>query len=285
MANRFVVRYGVMRHVGEYQSRGSDEFRRGSQVMVRSNRGTEWGEILCEATPRTAEYLGKSDVVGKILRLATPEDERMRDEVHQAEQTIFADSKRLISESGLPMQVVDVEKVFGGERIVIYYLSESRVDFRELVKTLTKHFGSRVEMRQLGIRDEAKLLADYGDCGKPVCCNTHLQEMPPVSMKMVKAQKATLDPTKISGRCGRLKCCLRYEYETYESYRKELPKVGKWVVTKQGKGRVLSQEILAQKLLISYEDNRRVMIDAKDVLTVVSAGGPSTDVASDTTAS
>ena len=117
---------------------------------------------------------------------------------------------------GLKMQLVDVEHLFGGERIVIYYLAESRVDFRELVRVLAGEFQTRIEMRQIGVRDEAKLLADYGDCGCPVCCNTHLAEMPPVSMRMAKLQKATLDPTKISGRCGRLKCCLRYEYESYE---------------------------------------------------------------------
>jgi cell fate regulator YaaT (PSP1 superfamily) len=167
------------------------------------------------------------------------------------------------------MQLIDAEHLFGGERLVFYYLSEARVDFRELVKSLAGDFNTRIEMRQIGIRDEAKLLADYGDCGKPVCCNTHLQEMPPVSMKMAKVQKATLDPTKISGRCGRLKCCLRYEYDTYAEYQRELPKVGKTVVTRQGQGRVLSQEILAQKLLVAFADNRRVLIDAADVITVV----------------
>ncbi len=167
------------------------------------------------------------------------------------------------------MQLVDVEHLFGGERVIFYYLAENRVDFRELVKVLAGEFQTRIEMRQIGVRDEAKLLADYGDCGKPVCCNTHLAEMPPVSMKMAKLQKATLDPTKISGRCGRLKCCLRYEYDTYDEYQRELPAVGKTVVTKQGQGRVLAQEILARKILVSYEDNRRVLIDAQDVLTVV----------------
>jgi len=124
--------------------------------------------------------------------------------------------RRQIERLGLPMQLVDAEHVFGGERIVFYYLAESRVDFRELVRLLAGEFQTRIEMRQIGVRDEAKLLADYGDCGCPVCCNTHLVQMPPVSMRMAKLQKATLDPTKISGRCGRLKCCLRYEYETYE---------------------------------------------------------------------
>ncbi len=121
-----------------------------------------------------------------------------------------------IERLGLKMQLVDAEHVFGGERVIIYYLAENRVDFRELVRLLAGEFQTRIEMRQIGVRDEAKLLADFGDCGGPVCCNTHLVQMPPVSMRMAKLQKATLDPTKISGRCGRLKCCLRYEYETYE---------------------------------------------------------------------
>jgi cell fate regulator YaaT (PSP1 superfamily) len=155
----------------------------------------------------------------------------------------------------------------------VYYLSEVRVDFRELVRLLAGEFQTRIEMRQIGVRDEAKLLADYGDCGKPVCCNTHLSEMPPVSMKMAKIQKATLDPTKISGRCGRLKCCLRYEYDTYEALQKELPPIGSDVVTSRGRARVLAQEILAAQLLVETEDRRRVLIEASDVLTVLKRGG------------
>jgi cell fate regulator YaaT (PSP1 superfamily) len=129
-------------------------------------------------------------------------------------------------------------------------------------------------MRQIGVRDEAKLLADYGDCGKPVCCNTHLSEMPPVSMKMAKIQKATLDPTKISGRCGRLKCCLRYEYDTYEALQQDLPPIGSDVVTGRGRSRVLAHEILAGQLLVETEDHRRILIPASEVLTVIKRGGP-----------
>jgi cell fate regulator YaaT (PSP1 superfamily) len=152
---------------------------------------------------------------------------------------------------------------------VIYYLAEGRVDFRELVKTLANEFQTRIEMRQIGVRDEAKLLADYGDCGKVVCCNTHLSEMPPVSMKMAKLQRATLDPSKISGRCGRLKCCLRYEYDTYQDLQRELPPVGADIITNSGRARVLAQEILAGQILIETEDMRRIVIDAADVLTVL----------------
>ena len=120
-------------------------------------------------------------------------------------------------------------------------------------------------MRQIGVRDEAKLLADYGDCGKPVCCNTHLSRMPPVSMKMAKLQKTTLDPAKISGRCGRLKCCLRYEYDTYRSLKEDLPAVGSRVVTARGEGRVVAHEILAQKLVLELDDHRRIIVGNDDV--------------------
>jgi cell fate regulator YaaT (PSP1 superfamily) len=140
------------------------------------------------------------------------------------------------------------------------------------VKALAKALKVRIEMRQIGIRDEAKLLADYGDCGQPVCCNTHLREMPPVSMKMAKLQKATLDPNKISGRCGRLKCCLRYEYDTYEAHRKELPPVGATVVTKQGTGKVIGQELLAKKLMVVYDGQRQMLTDVRDVVTVIKGG-------------
>ena len=124
------------------------------------------------------------------------------------------------------MELVDVEHLFGGEHIVFYFLAEKRVDFRELVKDLARQYQTRIEMRQIGVRDEAKLLADYGDCGKPVCCNTHMSVMPPVSMRMAKLQKSTLDPTKISGRCGRLKCCLRFEQDVYKEFQEALPAVG-----------------------------------------------------------
>ncbi|WP_373652577.1 stage 0 sporulation family protein [Schlesneria sp. DSM 10557] len=266
----YVVRYGVTRILGEFTARGFAPIPRGTAVIVRSDRGHEWGTVLSTATEQTRTYLGSSDAHGRIVRLASPEDEAERDQKIQAEKDAFAGCLELINERNMQMQLVDAELVIGGERLIFYYVSEQRVDFRDLVKGLAKRFHVRIEMRQIGIRDEAKLLADYGDCGQPVCCNTFLREMPPVSMKMAKLQKATLDPSKISGRCGRLKCCLRYEYDTYEEHRKELPPVGATVITKQGTGRVIGVELLAQKLVIQYEGQRQIISDAKDVLTVVS---------------
>ena len=266
----YVIRYGVTRILGEFTARGFGSLARGTAVIVRSERGHEWGTVLSTATEQTRTYLGTADAHGRIIRIATPEDEAERDRSILAEKEAFAGCLELIQERNMQMQLVDAEQVIGGERLIFYYVSEQRVDFRDLVKGLAKRFHVRIEMRQIGIRDEAKLLADYGDCGQPVCCNTFLREMPPVSMKMAKLQKATLDPTKISGRCGRLKCCLRYEYDTYEEHRKEMPPIGATVVTKQGTGKVIGQELLAQKLVILYEGQRQVMTDAKDVLTVVS---------------
>ena len=164
------------------------------------------------------------------------------------------------------MELVDVEHLFGGERIVFYFLAEKRVDFRDLVKDLAREYQTRIEMRQIGVRDEAKLLADYGDCGKPVCCNTHMTVMPPVSMRMAKLQKSTLDPSKISGRCGRLKCCLRFEQDVYEEFQEALPPVGARVVTPKGQGRVLAQEVLARKVLVEFEDGRRIPVPAAEIL-------------------
>jgi len=267
---RYVVRYGSMRHLGEFSGRRNQPLRRGDDVIVRSDRGVEFGRVLCDANDKTNSYLGDRVRTGRILREASDEDRRSLDELSDRERTYFASGGEMIAERKLQMQLVDVEQVFGGERIVFYYLAEKRVDFRELVKQMAREFNTRIEMRQIGVRDEARLLADYGDCGKPVCCNTHLKEMPPVSMKMAKLQKATLDPNKISGRCGRLKCCLRYEYDTYEAHRKELPSVGTTVITKEGSGRVIAQELLVRKLLVSFEGGRRMMIDESAIVTVVS---------------
>jgi cell fate regulator YaaT (PSP1 superfamily) len=256
-----------MRFLGAYAGLPGQDHPRGQQVVVRSDRGTEVGDILCPASERTARYL-PNPVQGEILRLATAEDGEQQAQLAGERKSAFVTCQELVAKRRLQMDLVDVEIIHGRERIVFYYLAEKRVDFRELVKDLARALRTRIEMRQIGVRDEAKLLADYGDCGKPVCCNTHLTRMPPVSMKMAKLQKSTLDPAKISGRCGRLKCCLRYEYETYRALEDELPAVGSIIATTKGRGRVMAHEILARKLLVEFEDRRRIIVGFDDVLTV-----------------
>jgi cell fate regulator YaaT (PSP1 superfamily) len=265
---RYIVRHGVMRNLGVFTPRGRDTFARGEQVIARTSRGLESGEILCEASDEVVASI-KDAKQGQIVRKVTGDDVRDLRKMFEQERREYEICQREIKQLALDMKLVDVEHLYGGERVVIYYLAEDRIDFRELVKSLATEFQTRIEMRQIGVRDEAKLLADYGDCGKPVCCNTHLSEMPPVSMKMAKLQRATLDPSKISGRCGRLKCCLRYEYDTYQDLQRELPPVGADIITNKGRARVLAQEILAGQVLVETEDMRRIVIDAADVLTVL----------------
>jgi len=275
MSSRYIIRYGATRTVAEFTVHDGQLHPRSAQVVVRSERGMEWGEILCPSSESTRKAMGNRDSRGRVIRKASDDDFRHHDDVRRRERVEFDGCNELITEHKLQMKLVDVEHLFGGERIIFYYLAEQRVDFRELVKALAQRYKTRIEMRQIGVRDEAKLLADYGDCGKPVCCNTHLRSMPPVSMKMAKLQKATLDPNKISGRCGRLKCCLRYEYDTYEQYRRELPRVGSTVVTRNGQGRVLGQDILSKKVVVSFEDRRTAIVDLSDIVTVISKGSGS----------
>jgi cell fate regulator YaaT (PSP1 superfamily) len=268
---RYVVRHGVMRNLGVFSTRQGEIYARGMQVIARTQRGMEAGEVLCEATDHVVAQMVEPKN-GQILREQNDEDVRELRRLFEQEQREHEACMARIAELSLSMQLVDVERLYGGERVIVYYLSEDRVDFRQLVKNLAKDFQTRIEMKQIGVRDEAKLLADYGDCGKVVCCNTHLSEMPPVSMRMAKLQKATLDPSKISGRCGRLKCCLRYEYDTYQELQKDLPPVGSEIITSHGRARVLAQEILAGQLLIETEDMRRIAIQAADVMTVIARG-------------
>jgi len=241
-----------MRSIGVMTSRNDEQYRRGNEVVVRSDRGVEVGQVLCEANDDALTHLDQPPT-GSIVRLVSSDDANNINAIDGDRFSKIEICKQEISKLKLDMKLIDVETLLGGERIVVFYIADDRVDFRQLVKVLAGEFKTRIEMRQVGVRDEAKLLADYGDCGKPVCCNNHLVTMPPVSMKMAKLQKATLDPTKISGRCGRLKCCLRYEFDTYAN----------------GRAKVLNQQIIAEQLLIEMEDHRRMVIDASEVLSVI----------------
>ena len=262
----YIVRHGAVRFLGEFTALNNQRYLRGTDVVVRSDRGQEVGQILCPANPQAMAMLSEP-TKGQILRPMTVEDKQRIQSIQDRQKQEFDTASRLIGDRKLQMALVDVEHLFGGERIVFYFLAEKRVDFRELVKDLARDFQTRIELRQIGVRDEAKLKADYGDCGKPVCCNTHMSVMPPVSMRMAKLQKSTLDPSKISGRCGRLKCCLRFEQDVYEDFQKQLPPVGSRVVTRKGQGKVLAQEILARRLLIEFEDGRRLPVTQDEVLT------------------
>ncbi|MCS7306472.1 MAG: signal peptidase [Thermoguttaceae bacterium] len=277
---KYIVRFGAMRLLGLFSGPENTQFTRGDKVIVCTERGLEVGQVLREADQTIEEQLASAPQ-GQILRLMTSEDANELRRIQAHEQQEMQICQRYVDQLGLQMKLVDVEHLFGGERIIVYYLADGRVDFRELVRLLAAEFKTRIEMRQIGVRDEAKLLADYGDCGQPVCCNTHLVTMPPVSMKMAKLQKSTLDPTKISGRCGRLKCCLRYEYPTYAEIVQQLPSIGAQVRTPSGTGRVIGQEILARRVLVQTEDGYQRYFTPEEITVV--AEGPSTESSEETT--
>ena len=270
---QYVVRFGSLRTLGVMNSRQS--YRYGDEVVARTNRGTEIGTVLCEATPVAFEAM-EEPTKGRIIRRISKDDRSQRERMESGGAKDMAVCQRCVDALKLSMELVDTERLLGGERFIVYFLADGRIDFRQLVRDLAKEFQTRIEMRQIGVRDEAKLLADYGDCGQPICCANFLSKMPPVSMKMAKLQKATLDPSKISGRCGRLKCCLRYEYDTYEAIAKELPSPGSHVLTREGNVKVVAQDLLAGQLTVKTEDNRRIIISSEDVLQVVSEQQAST---------
>lgn len=251
-----------MRIVGIFTAPAKSEYKHNEYVIARTERGMETAQVLSLMRPeyqKTMEELAKLNKLGtpphgKIVRPINEEDLKELDRIHDLEIQEFEKTQVFIRQKQLDMHLVDIEHIFGGERIVVYYLADGRIDFRELVKILAAEFQTRIEMRQIGVRDEAKLLADFGDCGKEVCCNSFLTIMPSVSMKMAKMQKATLDPSKISGRCGRLKCCLRYEFDTYEEMQGKMPSLGTFVSTPDGDGKVVGHEFLAEKVQVEMSD-------------------------------
>lgn len=275
------VRYGRLNIIGEFSYPPHLQLTCGAKLVIQTDRGIEIGQQVlltctgCDyaASPEQVKsYVQASgeDVYrfrnGRILREATAADLAELRHIEEGTEAKLDTCCRFAAELGLEMKIVDCEHIFGGERIVFYFMSDERVDFRELVRRLAAEFQTRIEMRQVGARDEARLLADYETCGRECCCRNFLKILKPVGMQMAKMQKATLDPSKVSGRCGRLKCCLRYEHETYEKLVKKLPRVNSRVSTREGTGRVVDRQILTQLLKIVDDDGRAFVVTVDDIL-------------------
>ncbi|MCC7408348.1 MAG: hypothetical protein IT442_09760 [Phycisphaeraceae bacterium] len=266
-----VVRYGYQKLIAELPYDGQAKFGCGSKVVIRTNRGIEIGEMLTTTCPNSgcAKAVSRQQMLdyiensggknfpftdqGKVVRLAEAEDMIQQQRLDAGKTKIMASTKAVIREMNLPMHLVEVEFLLGGDRIIFYYTSEQWVDFRELVKRLAAEHHTRIEMHQVNAREEARLAADYERCGQHCCCKQFLKVLKPVSMKSAKIQKATLDPTKISGRCGRLMCCLRYEDQTYDELRKRLPRKQTRVVTPEGFGTVIDTQIITQLVLVRLD--------------------------------
>lgn len=233
---------------------------KGDNVIVETARGVEFGTVVGE--PKEVEDDKVIQPLKPVLRVATERDKKQEEENKIKEKKAFEICLEKIQKHELEMKLIDAEYTFDNNKVLFYFTADGRIDFRELVKDLASVFKTRIELRQIGVRDETKIRGGIGVCGRPLCCHTHLPEFIPVSIKMAKEQNLSLNPTKISGVCGRLMCCLKHEEETYEELNKKLPNVGDFVNTNDGKrGEVQSVNVLRQlvKILVEVDDEKELL--------------------------
>ena len=264
MQHQVTIRYGILRNIENIYT-PTPTLRKGDKVVIRSSRGVELGEVVSQ--PQEIDDKTVVQNMGEVLYKVTEEDKKKQKEIEEEKiPSEFSLCQKKIKEHNLPMKLASVEHLFGSKKIIFYFLAKGRVDFRELVKDLAKEYKSRIEMKQIGVRDEARLLAEYEHCGRELCCRTFLKDLEPVTMKMAKNQKATLDPSKISGRCGRLMCCLRYEDNAYEELKHYLPKKGTSIMTTKGVGEVVDYDILQQKVTMETKDKKLIVVLKDEIL-------------------
>ena len=235
------------------------DIKRGDHVIVETARGVEFGTVVGD--PKEVEDDKVVQPLKPVLRIATEKDVEQEAANKVKEKEAFKICLEKIRKHELAMKLIDAEYTFDNNKVLFYFTADGRIDFRELVKDLAAVFKTRIELRQIGVRDETKILGGIGICGRPLCCHTHLSEFIPVSIKMAKEQNLSLNPTKISGVCGRLMCCLKHEEETYEELNRRLPNVGDQVTTKDGqRGEVASINILRQlvKVIVENGDEKEI---------------------------
>ena len=232
---------------------------RGDHVIVETARGVEFGTVV--SAVREVEDDKVVQPLKPVLRVASPRDEEQEQNNKRKEKEAFKICLEKIRKHKLEMKLIDAEYTFDNNKVLFYFTADGRIDFRELVKDLASVFKTRIELRQIGVRDETKIVGGMGICGRVLCCHAHLSEFVPVSIKMAKEQNLSLNPTKISGVCGRLMCCLKHEEETYEELNRKLPGIGDYVTTDDGlKGEVSSVNVLRQlvKVLVTVDDEKEI---------------------------
>jgi cell fate regulator YaaT (PSP1 superfamily) len=232
-------------------------------VIVETSRGLELGRVVI--APRQVLANEITEPLKPVLRKAEPEDVKRAEELEEKAEEALIECGKLIEELGLPMKLLSVEYNLDGSRLTFLFSAEQRVDFRELVRRLTKRFKTRVELRQVGSRDEAKLMGGFGRCGRPLCCASFISEFEPISIKMAKEQDLPLNPMKISGICGRLMCCLSYESEQYRAMKEKLPKVGQRVSTPMGEAKVVGSNPLKETVLVELESEATVELPLSEI--------------------
>lgn len=235
------------------------EVQLGDRVIVETANGTEMGEVVMAAKEVAEESI--TQPLKRAVRLATAQDDQRAQENRAFEEKALGICEQKIAQLGLDMKLVGCEYAFDRTKIIFYFTSGGRVDFRELVKILAQVFRIRIELRQIGVRDEAKMLGGLGSCGNEVCCRRFLGDFQPVTIRMAREQGLSLNPTKISGLCGRLMCCLKYEQDTYEAVRKKMPKVGKTVITPDGEGTVVEINVITETVRVNTGEVREYPLD------------------------
>ncbi len=249
-----------MREAGKVSYFSTSSFRPaiGEYCIVESDRGVDYGQAVSD--PEVILDADVEEPLRKIIRIATTHDKSQIEKNKKNAREAFELCQKKIQERGLDMKMIDAEYSFDRSKIVFYFTAEGRVDFRDLVKDLATNLKARIELKQIGVRDEAKLLGGYGHCGRQLCCARFLKDFEPVTIKMAKEQNLPLNPQKISGVCGRLMCCLGYEYEAYKHLMKDLPKEGEKIKVKDVAGKVLSINAITRKVLVETEDGRQIEV-------------------------
>ena len=243
---------------------GELDVRISDKVIVETERGIGMGTVMKSANHEDVSSLDKP--LKKIVRKADQKDIDLDLKNREKEKEIYQIGLTEIEKCGLPMKLVKVEYQFDGSKIIFYFTAENRVDFRELVKRLAQRFRIRIEMRQIGVRNETKIVGGIGNCGREFCCSTFLKDFEPVSVRIAKDQNLALNPAKISGVCGRLMCCLTFEHEAYVNIKKNMPKCGESVVVPQGTGKVTGQNIMERKVTIELEDGKVVKVPINEII-------------------
>lgn len=243
------------------------EIKHGDRVIVETSRGVECGEVVL--VDREIDESEFNSPIKPVIRIATKQDYETIEKNKKKEQDAFKICEEKIAKHGLKMNLIDVECTFDNNKILFYFTAENRVDFRELVKDLASVFHTRIELRQIGVRDEAKKIGGLGICGQPFCCSRFLGDFQPVSIKMAKEQSLSLNPTKISGTCGRLMCCLKYEQDSYEELLKVTPKIGAVVKVGDSRGVVEDVNLLTGKLRVKMDKTDAVVNVKKDEVEVI----------------
>jgi len=240
------------------------DLKSGDKVVVKTSRGAEFGEIVSSPMQVPDEEI--TAPLKKVVRRATEEDKEQLKENKQKEKEAYKTAEEKILKHKLPMKLIEVEYVFDRSKIIFYFTADGRVDFRELVKDLASVFRTRIELRQIGVRDEAKMVGGLGPCGQRLCCTVFLGDFEPVSIRMAKEQDLPLNPLKISGICGRLMCCLKYEYEAYVDFKKRAPKRGTKFTTEWGPARIVEFNVPKETVIAELESGQRVEVPLQEAL-------------------